>query len=366
MLSFMAGCVDPYEPHFSEGIPTLLIVDGFINSSNQSASVRLTRSVALSDSNVPAPDNNASVVMEEQGGTQRTLSNQGSGNYASQGLKLNPSGKYRLVITTFQGKRYTSDFIDLQVATPPIDSLQWKTVDGGVNIYLDSHDPSGMNRYYRWNFVETWHYTSSYDSEIKLADGQVVARDINDHIYNCWKSTSSTVILIRSTVRLSTAIINDFLITIIPKESIKLKKRYSILVNQYSISEEACNYWQQLQKTTENLGGLFDPLPSQVKGNLHSESDPKETVLGYFSGGAVTSKRIFISINDLPVEFRAPGHTEECIEFSIPKKDVALLNGVAYLLIRPLDPPFNSYTYSFKDCVDCREKGGTNIKPDFW
>lgn len=362
------GCVDPYQPPFTNEITNVLVVDGFINTTDHSATVKLTRAIHLSDTNAPAPEKNAIVLIEEQGGATMALDEKGNGNYMGKGMALNNSKKYRLLVTTKSAKKYVSEFIVLQ-QTPPIDSVRWEASHDGVRIYVNTHDPSGTKPFYRWNFGETWQYNSVFDSSVKLVNGAVVVRSIGDQLFDCWKTVPSYDILVSSTMRLKETTIHDFPITFIPKGSQKLTKRYSVVVNQFSICKEAYDYWQQLRKTTTNLGGLFDPLPSQVTGNLHGESDPLESVLGFFSGGSVTSKRIFISLNDLPPALRIPRTIGDCSMDSVLVKDVTKLVGGAFLLISPYNfgtPIIVGYQYSAIGCVDCRAQGGTTVKPDFW
>ena len=360
----MAACVDPYQPPFTNEITNILVVDGFINASDQSATVKITRAVRLSDAKAPSPEKKAIVSIEEKGGAVTSLAENGNGIYSKKGIGLNSSKNYRLTITAADGKKYTSDFITLQ-QTPPIDGVRWETSPDGVNIYVNTHDPSGTKPFYRWNFEETWQYNSVFDSSVKLINGTVVVRSIDEQLFDCWKTVPSSDILVSSTVRLKETTIHDFPITFIPKGSQKLMKRYSVMVNQFSISKEAYDYWQQLRKTTTNLGGLFDPLPSQVTGNVHSESDPLESVLGFFSGGSVSSKRIFISLNDLPPALRIPRSIGDCGIDSV--LDVRKVEGVAFLLISPYGTPFPvGYLYSSGGCVDCRKQGGTTTRPDFW
>lgn len=366
MLSLVMSCVDPYQPPFTNEITNILVVDGFINTSDQSATVKLTRAVRLSDAKAPSSEKKAIVSIEEQGGAVTLLAETGNGIYSRKGIALNSSKNYRLIITAADGKKYTSDFITLQ-QTPPIDGVRWGTSPDGVNIYVNTHDPSGTKLFYRWNFVETWLYNSAFYSSIKLVNGAVVLRSDAENIYDCWKTVSSSDILVSSTVRLSETTIRDFPITTIPKGSQKLLIRYSLQVNQFSLSKEAYDYWQQLRKTTTNLGGLFDPLPSQVTGNVHSESDPMESVLGFFSGGSVSSKRIFISLNDLPPALKVSRNIGDCTMDSVLVKDVKSVVGVAFLLVSPYGTPFTiGYQYSSVGCVDCRKLGGTTTRPDFW
>ena len=54
--------------------------------------------------------------------------------------------------------------------------------------------------------------------------------------------------------------------------------RFSTLVRQYPLDQEAYNYWLTVQKNSQSLGGLFDLQPSQIRGNIHGVTNPNDVV----------------------------------------------------------------------------------------
>jgi hypothetical protein len=80
----------------------------------------------------------------------------------------------------------------------------------------------------------------------------------------------------------------------------QLSVLYSIFVRQYALTEDGYNFLSLMQSNTESLGTIFDPQPSQLKGNIQCLTNPNEPVVGYVSAGTVQQQRIFISRNQLP------------------------------------------------------------------
>ena len=153
----------------------------------------------------------------------------------------------------------------------------------------------------------------------------------------------------------------------LPKGSHKLAVKYSLLVRQTAISKEEFYFWHQLKKTTESLGGLLDPQPTQVMGNIRNANNPSAPVLEFFSGGVAREKRIFIDFYDLPDHLRIFDTRTNCSYDTITSTNVAgqsvyerLINTV------PLGPGANGYTKTLTECADCRTYGGTTTKPTFW
>lgn len=370
-LSFLLlyGCVESYQPPATEGDVALLVVDGFINGTENSASVKLSYSSALSSDDPTLMETGASVSIEEEGGSTFVLNESEAGNYTIDNIAVDKMRKYRLKIQTSDNQEVFSDYIEI-ADTPEIDSVTWKPDDEGVTIYVNTHDAENKSKYYSWTYEETWEYNASFYSTYLLIDGEAFQRSQEDQIYTCWTTISSTEILVNSTVRLSEDLVRDFPVTFVSMQTGKLSKRYSILIRQRTLTKEAYDFWTELKKTTESLGGLFDALPTQVLGNVYSASSEK-TVLGYFGGGEVSEKRIFIKLQELPDVLLRQRATALCKTDEIDTLSVADLpltsNNV--LLIEPIyvqGVGIVGYTTARPDCIDCRRHGGVNQEPDFW
>ena len=295
----LISCVEPYEPDLKEETFDILVVDGYINTSENSATVRLSRAVPLDSEITPSQEVNATVNVEDETGNTFLLYNTGSGVYFADNLAIDQSKKYRVHIFSRADEEFISDYVEL-TDSPPIDSVVWKPDRGGISVYVNTHDPANQSYYYNWTFDETWEYTSSYFSSYKMDRGEPVLRYPEDYIYTCWLSETSTKILVSSTDRLAENVVRDFPLTFLAAESPKLARRYSIIVHQRTLTKEEYDFWLELEKTTESLGGLFDPMPSQVVGNIRSTNNSSSPVLGYFGGGSIAKQRMFIDFVDMP------------------------------------------------------------------
>ncbi len=146
-----------------------------------------------------------------------------------------------------------------------------------------------------------------------------------------------------------------------------LRERYSILVKQYSLSEEAFRFWNNLKESNESTGTLYDSQPFQVTGNIRSMEDPFEPVLGYFDMSLVSKKRIFITNTlDVPVDIDIPSAFPDCLNGAdtiVNFNQIPHFTDIGYLISF-----YNfgvGYIMALKTCVDCRLKGSNN-KPEFW
>ncbi len=364
LMVISASCLEPYNPPEISDSVDILVVDGFINSTDSSAIVKLTTATPLS-----APDDidtgvSALVQIEDEEGNAQTLIEVSSGYYALTKMQISTLKKYRVYIVRENDRRYYSEFINLTTC-PPIDSVSFKISrqSPGVNILVNTHDDSGNSEYFQWTFDETWEYTSKYGTGFKLVGGVVVPNDLDVH--RCYITKPSTEIHVSSTNHLSTNVVRDYPLVFIPVGSQKVSAKYSILVQQRTITKEAYDFWTQLKKSTESLGGLFDPLPSQVLGNVYSANDTSEPVLGYFSGGQVQEKRFFLLFSELPMEVRKQP-TIPCQIDSLDFMELSFYPDISLIGSYGETLP-EGYTTSYgKNCMDCRDDGGVLTRPDFW
>jgi hypothetical protein len=250
-----------------------------------------------------------------------------------------------------------------------IDSINWVENANGVTIYANAHDDAGTTKYYQWSYGETWEYHSAESSGLEYVDAldTVIPRPLQDQIFRCWHTDSSSNVLIGNSVKLAEDVIYEQPLRQIQKDSVQLSVLYTINVRQYALTDSGYNYLSLLQKNTESLGTIFDPQPSQLYGgNIHCLTNSNETVIGYVSAGTVREQRIFINVAQLP-DWHYP--------FACPGEDIKLgspsgLGGGSSVggLYTPLygQPEIGLIYVNFTSCVDCRTQGGTTNKPSFW
>lgn len=368
LLVLLAGCRQPYEPPAVKASNRFLVVDGAINTlPNSRTEFLLSRTKGLTDSLGLAAEEGGTVRIEGKSGSVYALAEQSSGLYAVDGLTLNVADEYRLNIRTRDGGQYLSDYVPVK-QTPPIDSLTWKQEDD-LQIYAYTHDVTNRSRYYRWDFLETWQYSSFLRGNFGLgvANGLIFFKDANTQTNDCWYSEKGREILLANSLRLSQDVIEKFRVATLPKNSEKVGIRYSTLVRQYALTEEAYMYWEVLQASSQNLGSLFDPQPGQLKGNLRNVANAAEPVIGYVSACAVQEKRLFINNRDLFNWVPVPP-SPACSDQVISR------DPTNFLRWNFPDTSFGPWYFvgmtgimiAKNDCLDCRRRGGTNQKPSYW
>lgn len=368
-LMMTIGCKKLYDPHIASPATRYLVAEGFINSEAGVSTITLSRTTKLLDSVSVVYEHHAQVSIEGSNNESFPLTEGPNGSYTSDTLYLNPNSKYRVRIITQGGKEYISDFSSLKY-TPPIDSISWQMENGGVRIYANTHDDLNTTKFYRWTYSETWEFHSRYLKTLFYVIDPITHQAIDivggggadTTIYKCWKTQNSTNIILGSSEKLTADKIY-LPIRYIEPQADELTVLYYIHLKQYAVSHDAYLFYQKLKKNTEQLGSIFDAMPSGLSGNIHCVNDPDEIVIGYVEPSQEREKEIFIHNTDLPITWISQ---LPCGEFEVENKPP--LDTSLYPTRIGTFGPFNSvatFYVSDRICVDCTSRG-TNKRPLFW
>lgn len=384
ILILFLCCRQRYDPPLTQKLYNYLVVEGVLINGADTTFLRLSRARKLDDNPQRNGEQNARLSVEdaESGFTVYNFTPAGNnGLYMISGMKLNLDKKYRLRITTTDGNHYVSDDISV-ISTPSIDSVSWIKKNDGVYIYVNTHGSVNDGKYYQWNYRETWYFTVPYLSARKYKyfnhwpvqiDSMFPLRDSDKFVQQCWKTLFSSQILQENSSKLSDNIISLAPIRYIPAGSVELSSLYSILVNQYCVSKDAYEYFENLKKTSEQTGSIFDPQPTQLKGNIHNLDKPDDPVFGYVAASSTHQVRIFIKNADVQPWVYYDGCQPPFIVpvDSIPRA-YDTVSFPALIRLAPLDIIYNNagdiigVSSVFKSCGDCTSSGGVTTKPDFW
>ncbi|HEX6430218.1 MAG TPA: DUF4249 domain-containing protein, partial [Niastella sp.] len=132
-------CKEKYEPPVNVPVTGYLVIEGYI-SANGPAEIHISRSIPLADTAKLINETLAMVRLQGRDNTSYSLTENGAGNYINTLINLNSSQQYRLYIKTREGKEYASDYVNVKIA-PLIDNIGWIRENGGVQIYVNTHDP---------------------------------------------------------------------------------------------------------------------------------------------------------------------------------------------------------------------------------
>jgi hypothetical protein len=273
-------------------------------------------------------------------------------------------------VITPEGERIESAY-DTLTSGPAMDSIYYfienvATSDPDVfatrmQFYVDLNASENDARTYKWEVKETWEYHSVHPLEYYY-DGkfhEVRPPDYSKMI--CWSNMMVKDVFLLSTKNNSVNAVQKHPLHFIDGHTSRLSVLYSILVSQQAVSESTYNYFEVVKSNSGGFGGLYEQQPFSIKGNLVNKTSPEKDVLGYFYACSESSKRYFYH----DVEGIELDYWNQCNEDPLP------LSGWQGFM----KSQYPVYYYYNEDaalrilsdeCVDCRVRGGTLTKPDFW
>ena len=381
---FFISCVEPFEPQIIN-FESALVVEATLTDENKLQEVYLSRTFPLDTTGIYG-ENGAVVQVTDSDGGMFDFTHQGEGKYVSNtSFAVRTGIGYRLNIITSDGKEYISEE---EIAPDPtqIDSLYAERdfKDGGLEegmfIYVDTYDASGKNKYYRYEYEETYRIEAPlwnneewvlYDNgnlDVNLWDFEIRSKRHEDRI--CYASDTSTTVIQVATNKLGEERISKFPVRFIDRNNYIISHRYSILVKQYVQSYNAYTYYQTLEKFSSTENPFSQIQTGFFGGNMTSVDNDSEKVLGFFGVSSVAEKRIFFNYMDFFAGESLPPYANRCYYIYPVKKPN---EAIYYNLVRYFGPnsgqldvaPTGATLFVPPACGDCRELG-SNVKPDFW
>ncbi|TCN60747.1 DUF4249 domain-containing protein [Flavobacterium circumlabens] len=384
---FMASCTEQYafQTNTFESIP---VVQAILTNELKKQEIKITRSYRLEE-NGPAPEKGAIVyVTDSDNNSYEFEFEEFSGLYVSNSpFQAIPGKSYQLNITTKDGKSYSSEAETLTPVTEVQVEPKIETIDGqkGVQIVVTSYDPSSKSQFYRFEYDETYKIVSPDWKPNKLILDPsnpgpdftylTVPRD-NGESRVCFTTKKSDDLMLISNVGLSEDRIN-LPIRFIDIKSPILYERYSIIVREYVQNLASYTYYKTLKNLSTSASLLSQVQPGFNYGNLKSNDNSDEKIIGYFEVSSVSSKRIFFNFRDIFKDDPYPPFIADCSQtlslancftdkFCRGPQIYSIVTGAGreYVFFAALN---NNTTYVFTPapCGDCT-KISSNIKPLFW
>ena len=286
------------------------------------------------------------------------------------------TGSQYAVKVMLDGEVYQSEFLTI-MESPEIDEVTFKEKNDGISIHISTLANEKDSRHYMWSYEEDWEFHSEIDITMTPQEVPIYNKNryplekpnVNPYYY-CWMHAVSRKVHLYSTSELKENKVREVKLTEIPIDDIRISYIYSILVKQWSLSDGAYHYYKTLKKYTEESGGLFTPMPTEIQGNVFCISNPEKKARGYVLASNVKSKRIFVYSSDFKeivpqyenCYMELPEQTPNW-ELSWPRN----IDEFGYVVLSKsgkIDVDARLYS---KECVDCRQtKGATKKRPDFW
>lgn len=329
VLSALAlfSCRTPYNPDVDTE-QQILVVDAFISNQPQTSYVRLTLALphdssgnyqAVQNADVYITDKNDNIILFEE--VQPGFFEPVDYNFA--GALEN---SYVLTVTTEDGSTYESR---PQVVLPDMqpvkiyggyDKIEYlkkdafgNTVKASEKVCATYFDYAGIDktprfRYrsaqlveffdivdFRFNF---YRWKIEKDNSLRFTDGDFNSSSIN--IYKqevCYSPASEGIYELGIMQNPNFDPEHPFIYSGDLKYFYEYKR--IIEITQYRLNEDSYNFYRAVKNQSEAKGKIFDPIISQLKGNISCISDPSKLVLGFFEASSVSVSTFEIDRNSI-------------------------------------------------------------------
>ncbi|MDT0647944.1 DUF4249 domain-containing protein [Zunongwangia sp. F260] len=372
---FITACVEPLE--IEEGkFESALVVESTITDEYITQKVKLSKAYPLGEDG-PFAEVGATVEVTDNNGNTYPFTEEENGIYLStRPFAVEPGITYQLQVSTSNGKSYNSETVILPGGTVPIAEVYATPTnyqgEDGIGLIVNTQTGEEVS-YYKYEYEETYKVVSRFpkNREFILNDDgepELVLKTYEDEI--CYNTVASNSVVLRNTSNLSFNTEDGFIIRFLASDNPILAYRYSILVKQFSLTPEAYRFYETLQNLSESENIFSQVQPGLLKGNIVTEDQEDEVVIGYFSVASVSEKRTFFSYSDYydPSAGR-PVLTSYCDTIYDPPREelIQLIENGGYLFYAddpvPFAPPI--YTLMWAQCIDCRRLGSNEV-PEFW
>ncbi len=388
ILFFQIACTEPYEIE-SVSYEGVLVVESTITNEFKNQIVKLSKTSTLENPEILFENNASVTVFGDNGEIYNFSQDSETGFYVSnQQFSAQPNVSYTLNIKTQDGKNYNSSAATLP-ATVEMDDVYAERIEDlndnkdGVQVLVNTEDVTGNAKYFRYEYEETYKIIAPHPSPYTA---EIVNFDVGDYTYDvivtprepeiiCYTTENSTGINQTTTTEFNENRVVRFPVRYLSKNDAKIQTRYSILVKQYVQSVEAYTFYKIVKELGSVESLLSQGQPGYVAGNMVSETNPEEKVLGFFEVSSMTSQRIYFNYEDFGLP--KPPYFVDCDLLVLDYRDNTSLDNdpnereiiFTYLSyynyqVVVYGQPY-LYTLAKEECSVCTSFS-SNVKPNFW
>lgn len=270
-IIIFSSCEDILTDYVIEEGPERYVIVGLVTSQPGPYEIRVNKTAQInSKGELPVVDD-AQVIIKDDIGNADTLLYAGNGVYQTTSLQGVVGRTYQVVVSHENNELVSAQERLNEVA--PLDSvyaykntqiLGGSFLEDGYYIIVNYTEPPGPD-FYRWKLFENDSlYDDVFDILVEDDQGILDGAVIEERPFANW-------------------IFNPE-----PNDSIK------ITLERSSLSKSGYDFWLSVVFQGTSSGGPFDTPPAPIQGNMRSNSNPREQVLGYFGASDIYSETIYI------------------------------------------------------------------------
>ncbi|MGD0756544.1 MAG: DUF4249 domain-containing protein [Bacteroidales bacterium] len=338
ILTFITGlvtsCSKVYDPHINT-TQNVLVVDGMVTNKTDAYHVFLTYAVPFNSSEKGTPVSGANIYVTDNLASSYKFNERTTGDYVSDSLQFTGQAghTYQLHVATPDGAEYESDpqkmfpevspdkvyaEFDNEEVLSGVTGLKVNT--HGADILIDITNQSDTFPRFRLtsNLVMQYYYYETLPIDIhtkyifQFYCWQTINANTNINLTGGEYFLNSASIKKHPVCFLDDnfyvwAIIYDCLINMADTTGSALANGYQfyeihhriLYLSTYTLNTETYLYYKNLDEQMQSEGKLFDPVASQLTGNIKCITNPEKKAIGFFEASSVSSSEYVVDFRDL-------------------------------------------------------------------
>lgn len=282
----LCSCIKEYDSVYVETGEPILIVNGQI-CSNSVCEFILRSTIGLNQTSEDAlyqTVNGAVIEVRSSDGERFEAYTDilSPGHYFVPVGQLNPNVSYYLYIECLLRNRleqFQSEPLR-PLDSPSISEIEYEVhkQDSLISFYITS-EPTREEIYYYWDYEECWEiYTPlRCDWEYVYSKDTIIKSSVP--LYHGWAEKNRHNIVVGTNRDYVDGKMPRQLLYSVSISNDRFQTRYRTKVRQMSISKEEYEYYLTLKKQTDEMGGIFTPMPSDLPSNIYGLSGNR--AIGY-------------------------------------------------------------------------------------
>lgn len=300
---FTQACVTPIDVVIDEEI-NVLVIDGYITTDTGPHEVRITRSAKFGDIFVGTIEliSKATVSVRDQTGTVTQLIEDRPGFYFTPAdFKGEVGYSYTLLVETIAGESYSS-FPQKIAKAPAIKDVFFEfkntptvnpfLTNSGLDVLVEFDDPGDERNFYMWEIDGVFIQNTNPELYIDPLSGNPAPKDCCSV---CYRTENGIATDLLSDIQVNGNTIVQK-IAFLKDDRRRFQTEFRIEIRQFSITEDAFEFFRVLRNQLEISGSIFDPPPATIGSNIINLNDPDAPTIGYFGAFDVQYYNEFIDL----------------------------------------------------------------------
>ncbi|HEX2934831.1 MAG TPA: DUF4249 domain-containing protein [Bacteroidales bacterium] len=294
ILLFVAGCKQIYDPTVDSNNGSI-VINAVLTNNAETSKVTISKTTPYNPNSKQQFVSGAEVKIYDNVGLVYNLSETLTGVYTNPKLKAESGKTYYLEVISPEGDVYRSEAQSLpqkvtvdsafgeiytkKLTLQDLSGKYFQTDKEVVETYLDLRNNLPEVPKCRFEFKVTIVY-----EELKAAHSVLLWRTIKlpPDITTSTYELNTNKIKKHPLCYLYTDIYEYAIDSTAEKKTEFARICYILLVDKYDLNATVHQYYKDIKQQSEYTGKIFDPAPSQVKGNITCVNNPEKMAFGMF------------------------------------------------------------------------------------